>query len=101
MYFIYQTKATASGGRDGKVLTKTACWISKWRARSMAVPAAPTYNPVQFLRGYAACFDSALNMWPKQMMMIDAWVTATVGLKMSEASGFDICVALEVEVNGV
>jgi len=104
MNIIYQTKATASGGRDGKVLSEDGVLDLEVRVpRSMGGSGGAYTNPEQlFAAGYAACFDSALNHVARmQKMKIDSKVTATIGLQMSETKGFDISVALDVEINGV
>jgi len=104
MNIIYQTKATATGGRDGNVKSDDGVLDLEVRVPSSMGGAGGAYtNPEQlFAAGYAACFDSALNHVARtQKLTIHSKVTATVGLQMSATDGFGICVTMDVEINGV
>ena len=101
---IYKTKATATGGRDGKVVTEDGILQLDVRIPKEMGGAGGAYtNPEQlFAAGYAACYDSALNFVARsQKIKINSMVTSTVGLKMSTPGSIDLVVALDVEVGGV
>ena len=104
MNTIYQTKAVATGGRDGKVVSEDGVLNLDVRVPNSMGGAGGAYtNPEQlFAAGYAACFDSALNHVARlQRAKIQTKVTATVGLQMSETDGFNIIVNMDVEIAGV
>jgi lipoyl-dependent peroxiredoxin len=101
----YTAKATAQGGRDGKVATDDG---------KLDVVVAPPVemggsgkgtNPEQlFAAGYAACFHSALKLVARKTRQ-DAdgsTVTAEVGIgPINGGAGFGLEVALEVNLPGV
>jgi lipoyl-dependent peroxiredoxin len=101
----YTAKATAQGGRDGKVATDDG---------KLEVVVAPPVemggsgkgtNPEQlFAAGYAACFHSALKLVARKTRQ-DAdgsTVTAEVGIgPINGGAGFGLEVALEVSLPGV
>ena len=64
-----------------------------------------TTNPEQlFAAGYAACFDSALNMVigkAKVKPEKETTVTATVGIGPNNEGGFQLAVKLSIEIPGV
>ncbi|SDC93389.1 organic hydroperoxide resistance protein [Williamwhitmania taraxaci] len=104
MNTIYQTKAVATGGRDGKVVSEDGVLNLDVRVpKSMGGAGGAYTNPEQlFAAGYAACFDSALNHIARlERKKIQSKVTATVGLQMEEATGFNIIVTMDVEITGV
>jgi lipoyl-dependent peroxiredoxin len=102
---VYTAKATAQGGRDGKVATTDG---------KLDVVVAPPVemggsgkgtNPEQlFAAGYAACFQSALKLVARKSRQ-DAdgsTVTAEVGIgPINGGAGFGLEVALEVSLPGV
>jgi Ohr subfamily peroxiredoxin len=100
---IYQTKATATGGRDGRVTSEDGILDLEVRIPKTMGGAGGATNPEQlFAAGYAACFDSALNFIARtQKHKIQSKVTATVGLQSSEETGFNIIAALDVQIEGV
>lgn len=103
MKAIYQTSATAIGGRNGKVKTEDGNLELEVRMPiSLGGIGGGYTNPEQlFAAGYAACFDNALNHVAKnQRIAISSKVTAKVGLVQAEF-GFDLEVALDVEINGI
>ena len=61
---IYETTASATGGRDGHVASADGVLDFDVRVpKSMGGPGGAYTNPEQlFAAGYAACFDSALNL---------------------------------------
>jgi len=102
---LYTAKATATGGRNGHVKSIDGSLDAETRMpKEMGGPAGTYLNPeVMFAGGYAACFDSALNMIIK-MEKVETGVTAVtaeVSIGKLEAGGFGLAVTLEVEVPGV
>lgn len=103
MKALYETSATAVGGRNGKVKTSDGILDLEVRLpKSMGGNTTGYTNPEQlFAAGYAACFDNALNYIAKQERLpISSKVTAHVSL-INGDGGFDLAVNLEVEINGV
>ncbi|MDX5479570.1 MAG: organic hydroperoxide resistance protein [Cyclobacteriaceae bacterium] len=103
MKALYETSATAVGGRNGKVKTSDGILDLEVRLpKSMGGNTTGYTNPEQlFAAGYAACFDNALNYIAKQERLpISSKVTAHVAL-INGDGGFDLAVNLEVEINGV
>lgn len=101
---VYETTVTASGGRDGRVVSKDGVIDLEVRTpKEMRGPGGAYTNPEQlFAAGYAACFDSALNFVARtDRKKITSQVTATVGLKLAGLSGFELVVTLDVLVEGV
>lgn len=106
MKTLYQTQATATGGRDGRAATKDGAF-----SVSLAVPKemggqGGGNNPEQlFAAGYAACFLGALKYvagQAKTKIPDDATVTSTVGIgPRDDGTGFGLEVALAVSVPGL
>ncbi|PXW87342.1 Ohr subfamily peroxiredoxin [Streptohalobacillus salinus] len=101
---LYTAKSTASGGRQGT--TKTADGSMEL---SLSLPKglggseqAGTTNPEQlFSLGYAACFDSALQLVAgKEKKKITSSVTAEVSIE-KQLKGFGLSVKLIAEMEGV
>lgn len=104
MKTIYETKATATGGRNGKVSTEDGILNLEVRMpNSMGGNGGNYTNPEQlFAAGYAACFDSALQFVARsQKLRIESQVTATIGLQSSETDGITLVAALEADIQGV
>ncbi len=100
---VYQTKAVATGGRNGKVSTDDGLLNFEVRIpNSMGGPGGEHTNPEQlFAAGYAACFDSALNFVARsQKLRVESKTSVSVGLQSSD-SGFNLIVEIDVEINGV
>ena len=102
---LYTAKATANGGRQGKV--KSSDGVVEF---DLAMPkslggsgAEGATNPEQlFAAGYSACFDSALNLVAGQeKKKIDSEVTAEVSIGKDTDGGFKLSVVLSVSVGGV
>ncbi|WP_307894100.1 organic hydroperoxide resistance protein [Bacillus swezeyi] len=99
---LLTAQATAKGGRDGQVTSS-----DRVLALELAMPGTPkakeqekTTNPEQlFAAGYAACFDSALQLTAKKARLhIETEVTANVSLLKDEADGgYKLGVALQVK----
>ncbi|MFL8936066.1 organic hydroperoxide resistance protein [Rossellomorea oryzaecorticis] len=102
---LYTAKATANGGRQGKV--KSSDGVLEF---DLAMPkslggsgAEGATNPEQlFAAGYSACFDSALNLVAGQeKKKIDSEVTAEVSIGKDTDGGFKLAVVLSVSVGGL
>ncbi|WP_266362925.1 organic hydroperoxide resistance protein [Tellurirhabdus rosea] len=103
MKTIYQTTATAVGGREGQVSSEDGVLTLEVRPpKALGGPAGDFTNPEQlFAAGYAACFDSALNMVARlRKVKITSSVSATVSLQMADATSFNIAVDLAVRMEG-
>lgn len=103
---LYTTRATATGGRDGRAVTDDGALE--------VVLATPTElggngqgnNPEQlFAAGYAACFLSALKFVGAQSqhgrVPADASVSATVGIGPRADRGFGLAVTLTIALPGL
>ncbi len=99
---LFTSTATATGGRDGHV--KSSDNVVEF---DTAMPGSPrakkieqSTNPEQlFAAGYAACFDSALQLVAsKEHVKFSSEVTANVSLLKDEADqGFKLAVTLQVK----
>lgn len=101
---LYETTVTASGGRNGKIQSKDGVLALEVRVpKELKGEGGPYTNPEQlFAAGYAACFDSALNLVARlDRKKISSSVTATVGLKMAGLTGMELVVTLDVQITGV
>ncbi|MBD1379555.1 organic hydroperoxide resistance protein [Metabacillus arenae] len=102
---LYTAKATAEGGRDGKVSSSDGTLdltLSTPKSLGGKEEDGAT-NPEQlFAAGYAACFDGALNLVAsKDKKKIESRVTAEVSIGKDTDGGFGLAVGLNVGVNGV
>ncbi|MBM6848551.1 Ohr family peroxiredoxin, partial [Bacillus licheniformis] len=88
---LFTSQATANGGRDGQVTSS-----DRVLELELAMPGTPkakenenATNPEQlFAAGYAACFDSALQLTAqKARLRMETEVTANVSLLKDEADG--------------
>lgn len=104
---LYSTKATATGGRDGKVIAANGDL-----ELALAMPKelggnGQGHNPEQlFAAGYASCFSSALGLVASKTEGVGklpegTQVAATVGIGKTEVGGFGLTVALEVKAPGL
>lgn len=103
MKTLYQTKATAIGGRDGKVT------IDNYQFE-LAVPkelggsGKTGVNPEQlFASGYAACFESAI-LHVARNKKIDVKVNSVeteVGIGPNGSGGFKLTVAITATLSNV
>ncbi|TMU84458.1 organic hydroperoxide resistance protein [Bacillus sp. BHET2] len=105
MNALYTAKATATGGRAGKVTSSDGVLdIGLAMPKSLGGNGSEgSTNPEQlFAAGYAACFDSALNLVARQeKKRIESNVTAEVSIGKDTDGGFKLAVVLSVAVNGV
>jgi Ohr subfamily peroxiredoxin len=102
----YTTKATATGGRDGRARTEDGSLDVKLTVpKELGGSGAPGNNPEQlFAAGYSACFLGAIKAAARggsTKVPDDAAVTATVGIGPRSEGGFGLDVALEVTLPGV
>ncbi|MBO0951859.1 organic hydroperoxide resistance protein [Fibrella forsythiae] len=99
---LYTAQATATGGRDGHVTSSDQVLNLDVRVpREMGGSGGAYTNPEQlFAAGYAACFDSALNMIARMTKVKTGTttVTADVSIGKLELGGFGLAVALNVNV---
>lgn len=103
MKTIYETTASAVGGRDGRVTTEDGILNLAVRTpQSMGGPAGAFTNPEQlFAAGYAACFDSALQFVARaRKQKITSSVSATVSLQVADSTDFRLGVNLAVRIDG-
>ncbi|MFB6722329.1 organic hydroperoxide resistance protein [Kribbella sp. NPDC056345] len=101
---LYTAKATATGGRDGKVASNDG---------KLDVVVAPPAelggtgngtNPEQlFAAGYAACFQSAMQTVARRLRVdvTGSTVTAEVGLGAIAGGAYGLQVALVVSLPGL
>ncbi|MGY6521293.1 MAG: organic hydroperoxide resistance protein [Mongoliitalea sp.] len=104
MQKLYETSATAVGGRNGSVKSSDGVLELDVRLPKVFGGQGGSYtNPEQlFAAGYAACFDNALNYIAKsQRLAISSKVTAHVALIQGTPTAWDLAVTLDVEINGL
>lgn len=105
MEALYTAKATATGGRAGKVTSSDEVLdVALAMPNSLGGSGAEgATNPEQlFAAGYAACFDSALNLVARQeKKKIESKVAAEVSIGKDIDGGFKLGVVLTVAVSGV
>ncbi|UJP63356.1 organic hydroperoxide resistance protein [Mongoliitalea daihaiensis] len=104
MQKLYETSATAVGGRNGSVKSSDGVLELDVRLPKVFGGQGGSYtNPEQlFAAGYAACFDNALNFIAKsQRLAISSKVTAHVALIQGTPTAWDLAVTLDVEINGL
>ena len=99
---LFTASATALGGREGKVQSNDG--VINF---DTAMPGTPRANKLEnatnpeqlFAAGYAACFDSALQLVArKERVKFDSEVTANVSLvKDATDDGFKLAVTLQVK----
>ena len=105
MKILYQTQASATGGRNGHVVSADGVLDLKLAIpREMGGSGGALSNPEQlFAAGYAACFDSALAVVAGQskLKLAGTRVDATVGIGPNDAGGYGLAVKLEVTIPDV
>lgn len=100
---LYSTTVTVTGGRNGHVKSSDGVLELDVRIPKEMGGSGGATNPEQlFAAGYAACFDSALNLMIRnsKVQTGETSVTATVGLK-KEGVGFALFVDMHVNIPGV
>lgn len=102
MKLLYQAQASATGGRNGHVVSADGVLDLKLAIpRELGGPGGALSNPEQlFAAGYAACFDSALAVVATQskLKLAGTRVDATVGIGQNDAGGYGLAVKLEVTI---
>lgn len=102
MKVIYQTRATASAGRDGQVATDDGMIQLKLDLPKEMGGKGEAANPEQlFAAGYSACFSSAV-LHVARGMKVDlkqAPVTAEIGLGSSDDGKFGLSAAISVQLD--
>ena len=105
MKTMYTIGATATGGRNGHVKSDNGVLDLEVRYPKALGGANDEYaNPeMLFAAGYAACFDSALNLVIKtaKIKTGETTVTAKVGIGQIENGGFGLEAELHANIPGV
>ncbi|MEJ5091545.1 Organic hydroperoxide resistance protein OhrA [compost metagenome] len=105
MKTLYTIGATATGGRNGQVKSENNILDLEVRMPKALGGANDDYaNPeMLFAAGYAACFDSALNLVIKQAKAQtgETSVKAKVSIGQLENGGFGLAAALQANIPGV
>jgi len=107
MTILYTTKATVTGGREGRARSEDGrLALSLSTPKELGGNGGDGTNPEQlFAAGYSACFLSAIKYvagQKKVKVSDEAAVTATVGIgPRADGRGFGLDVALAVSLPGV
>lgn len=105
MELLYTASATAEGGRAGKVTSSDGTLnLALSMPKSLGGQGKENAtNPEQlFAAGYAACFDSALNLVARQARKrIESKVTAEISIGKDDDGGFKLAAVLHVSINGI
>jgi lipoyl-dependent peroxiredoxin len=107
MPILYTTKASATGGREGRAISENGVLdVTLTTPKELGGNGATGTNPEQlFAAGYSACFLGALKYVAAQEKVKvpeDAKVTATVGIGPREdGTGFGIEVSISVDLPGI
>lgn len=105
MKHLYTATVTATGGRDGKVVsTDGVIDLDLRMPKELQGPGGHATNPEQlFAAGYSACFDSALNLVIRtKKIKVDATqVTAQITIGTDTDGGFELAAQLDVKIAGV
>lgn len=103
---LYETKAKATGGRDGAAETLSGSFkVALSTPKELGGAGGPGNNPEElFAAGYAACFIGAMKFvggQEKIAVPADASITSTVGIGPRSEGGFGLTVALDVSLPGL
>lgn len=102
---LYTTKATATGGRNGQVKSENGIIDLEVRYPKALGGANDDFaNPeMLFAAGYAACFDSALNLVIKKENIQTGItsVTSNISIGQTETGGFGLEAELHATIPGV
>lgn len=107
MKVLYQTEASATGGRTGSAKTKDGAFaVTLTTPKELGGPGGEGNNPEQlFAAGYSACFLGAIKFvagQKKVKVSDDSTVTATVGIgARDDGAGFGLDVELAISLPGV
>lgn len=103
---LYTTRATATGGRDGRARTDDGTFEVALATPKELGGNGQGNNPEQlFAAGFAACFLSAMKFVGTQgnhaKVPADASVSATVGIGPRADKGFGLAVTLAIVLPGL
>ncbi|WP_415716472.1 organic hydroperoxide resistance protein [Roseibium sp.] len=103
---LYETRAKATGGRDGSAETLDGTFAVKLATpKELGGAGGAGNNPEElFASGYAACFVGALKFVGGQEKInvpADTSITSTVGIGPRSEGGFGLEVALAVSLPGL
>jgi osmotically inducible protein OsmC len=101
---LYQTQATAIGGRTGSAASADGMLrLALATPRELGGPGGNGTNPEQlFAAGYAASFLATLRLIGTKSIAEDANVTATIGIgPCSDGNGMALDIALDVDLPGL
>jgi Ohr subfamily peroxiredoxin len=105
MKTLYTTSVTAKGGRNGQVKSENGILDLEVRMPKALGGANDDFtNPeMLFAAGYAACFDSALNLVisKSKIQTGETSVAAQVSIGQNEDGGFGLAAELDVNIPGV
>ncbi|PEA56701.1 Ohr subfamily peroxiredoxin [Bacillus pseudomycoides] len=105
METLYTATVTATGGRNGKVISEDGVLnLDVKMPKALGGMGGSATNPEQlFAAGYAACFDSALQLVirTKRVKVESTEVTAHVSIGKDTDGGFRLAATLDVRVAGV
>lgn len=104
MKTLYETTATATGGRQGEVATDDGLLSIKLAYPKALGGKGDQTNPEQlFAAGYAACFSNAILHVAKALgvQISQAPVRATVGIGPNNSGGFQLSAGLNVHLSGL
>ena len=105
MKTLYTTSVTAKGGRNGQVKSENGILDLEVRMpKALGGTSDEFTNPeMLFAAGYAACFDSALNLIISKSKIEtgETSVTAQVSIGQNQDGGFGLAAELEVNIPGV
>ncbi|WP_078410976.1 organic hydroperoxide resistance protein [Priestia abyssalis] len=105
MEALYTATVTATGGRNGKVQSEDGIInLNVKMPKALGGSGEAATNPEQlFAAGYAACFDSALNLVirQKRVKVESTEVTAHISIGKDADGGFGLAAVLDVKVEGV
>ena len=106
MSHLYTTRVNAYGGRSGKIRSEDGLLDLPLALPKELGGKGGATNPEQlFAAGYAACFENAVIHVTKnkadKVRDEDIEVACEVGLLPNTEGGFNLVVALEVEIAGI
>ena len=106
VHALYVTKVTATGGRDGRVVTADGSLdLMMTTPKELGGSGGQGNNPEQlFAAGYAACFLGAMKFVASQggpKVPDEAKVTAVVGIGPRTEGGFGLEVQLDISLPGL
>ena len=105
MQALYEAHASVTGGRNGRVTTDDGVLdLQLVIPKSLGGAGGARTNPEQlFAAGYAACFDSALNLVAskQKIHLTGTRIDATVGIGANGTGGYGLQVKLAATIPGI